>query len=268
MTTLIIIAILGVLYLGVRWFEWSNAFKPSKRMDADPSSIGLEFEDVIFYAEDGCRLHGWWLPHESARGTVIYCHGNAGNISTRLDVCQGLCSLGLNVFIFDYRGYGKSRGFPTERGLQLDAAAAYEVARARYEDDDNPPVVIYGASLGGSVAAYLAGKLPARGLIIEGGFTSAIDVGERWYPWLPISAIAKYRFDARAHVATLDIPKLFSHSNIDAVIPPDLGAELFKAAANPKRFVPLVGEHGEAGWLDTPHYLTELRQFIDTVLPA
>ena len=258
----IVFVIIGLVWLGIRWFEWSHLFKPQKKMEGDPESVGLAFEDVPFYASDGCRLAGWWIPAEAARGTVIYCHGNAGNISTRLEVCTGLHGLGVNVFMFDYRGYGASKGWPGEQGLYLDAAAAYEVVRARYQDIDDPPVIAYGASLGGAVAAHMAAEKSARGLIIEGGFTSSVDVGERWYPWLPISALARYRFDTRARVAALTIPKLFAHSSRDQIISSDLGGALFSAAAHPKKFVTLSGEHGEAGWIDTPHFYTELQQFI------
>lgn len=268
LTPILVLGAFAALYAGVRWFEWSQTFRPSRRMEADPTLAGLPCENVIFYAEDGVRLNGWWIPRDDARGTILYCHGNAGNISTRLDVIAGLHSLDVNVFVFDYRGYGLSKGIPSEQGLYRDARAAYEVVRARYEDVEQPPVIIYGASLGGAVAANLACERPARGLVIEGGFTSSIDVGERWFPLLPIRAIARYRFDTRGRVSGLAIPKLFAHSSVDQVIPYDIGGELYKAAAAPKQFVPLNGEHGEAGWLDTPHFLTELRRFVEENLPV
>lgn len=259
---------LGAVYGGVRLFEWRNMFKPSRRMEGDPGDVGLAFEDVLFFAEDGTRLFGWWIPHPEATGTIIYCHGNAGNISTRLNVCAGLHQLKVNVFIFDYRGYGHSRGIPGEIGLARDARAAFEVVRAKYDDDETPPVIIYGASLGGSVAVGLAAEKPARGLILEGAFTSSVDVGERWFPWLPIRAMARYRFDALSKIMALPIPKLIAHSPRDQVIPFDLGGQLFAAAPEPKTFVSLAGEHGEAGWEQTPHYLSELHQFVAKTFPS
>lgn len=261
------VATIALLYAGVRWFEWAQTFHPRKAFDPDPEPNLPSREDISFYAEDGTKLHGWWFANENARGTVIYCHGNAGNISTRWDVYKGLLNLGLNVFAFDYRGYGKSRGLPREKGLYRDARAAYEVVRAKYEDDENPPVIVYGASLGGAVAATLASEKPVRGLIIEGGFTSSLDVGERWFPGIPIKLILNYKFDAGKLVSTLDIPKLISHSTIDKVIPHDLGVKLYDAASQPKTFVTLNGEHGEAGWQDTPHYFTELKIFVDRIFP-
>lgn len=256
----------SALYGFMRWFEWRHIFKPERTMEADPGKAGLPFEDVWFVAEDGCRLHGWWIPHPDANGTVLYCHGNAGNISTRMDVCTGLHSLGVHVFIFDYRGYGRSRGIAGEQGLYRDARAAFEVVRARHGDVEDPPVIVYGASLGGAVAAHLVTEKPARGLVLEGTFNRSVEVGKRWYPWLPIRAISSYRFDSQSKLATLAMPKLFAHSPEDEVIPCDLGAKLYASAAGPKRFVTLSGAHGEAGWMKTPLFLTELRRFVGETL--
>jgi uncharacterized protein len=268
MSPLLVIALCcAAIYGGVRLFEWRNTFRPSRRMEGNPADVGLEFEEVPFFAEDGARLYGWWIPHPEANGTILYCHGNAGNISTRLNVCTGLHQLKTNVFVFDYRGFGFSRGIPGEIGLARDARAAYEVVRAHYDDAEEPPVIIYGASLGGAVAVGLAAERPAYGLILEGAFTSSIDVGERWFPWLPIRAIARYRFDALSKIMALKIPKLMAHSPIDRVIPFDLGSQLFASAPEPKRFMSLVGEHGEAGWEQTPQFFTELTRFVTEILP-
>jgi fermentation-respiration switch protein FrsA (DUF1100 family) len=258
---------IGLIYGGVRLFEWRNVFHPSRRMEGDPGDVGLAFEEVPFFAEDGTRLYGWWIPHPEATGTILYCHGNAGNISTRLNVCAGLHQLKVNVFIFDYRGYGHSRGWPGEIGLSRDARAAYEVVRARYDDADEPPVIIYGASLGGSVAVALAAEKPSLGLILEGAFTSSIDVGEYWFPWLPVRLIARYRFDALSKIMAMHIPKLIAHSPRDRVIPFDLGNQLFNAAPQPKTFVSLDGEHGEAGWEQTPRFFSELHRFVAENVP-
>lgn len=262
----VVLAGLGAsLYFGIRWFERRHLFKPRRKIEATPGQAGLEFEEVDFFAADGKRLHGWWIPATDARGTVLYCHGNAGNISTRIDVYTGLNQLGVNIFTFDYRGYGESRGSPDEDGLYADARAAFEVVRERYEDADAPPVVLYGASLGGSVAAQLATEQRVRGLIIEGGFTSAIDVGERWFPQLPVRSLARYRFDAAGKLMALPTPKLFAHSRGDEVIPWEIGQELFRVAAEPKQFVALQGRHGEAGWRESPAFYNELKVFLAKV---
>lgn len=256
----------AALYGAFRWFEWRQTFHPSRAMEGDPSGVGLAFENVVFFAEDGVKLHGWWIPHPDAAGAILYCHGNAGNISTRLGVAEGLHRLGVNVFMFDYRGYGLSRGVPGEQGLYRDARAAYEVVRARYEDAEHPPVIVYGASLGGAPAVRVAAEKSVRGLVIEGGFPTSIDVAERWYPFLPASMLARYRFDSASLIMGLAMPKLIAHSHRDQVIPYDLGVQLHQIAAHPKHFITLQGDHGEAGWEDTPAYFSELQRFVQQTL--
>lgn len=254
-------------WLALRWFEQRSVYAPSRRLDATPRDVGLDYEDVEFVAEDNARLHGWWIPHPAARGTLLYCHGNGLNIANRVTICRDLHTLGVNIFIFDYRGYGLSRGWPTERGLYRDARAAYEVVRARYDDAEEPPVIVYGASLGAAVAAQLALDKPVRGVIFEAGFTSAVDVGERLFPWLPVRLLATQRYDAAARVARLTVPKLFAHSRRDPLIPFDLGKALFDAAAQPKEFFELTGGHDEGGWYETPAFWQTLAAFVDRVLP-
>lgn len=261
----LIVAVAGT-YIAIRLFERRQLFQPRRAMEITPDQAGIDYEPVDFVAADGVRLHGWWMPVENARGTILYCHGNAGNIGTRMDVYEGLRALGVNVFAFDYRGYGKSRGKASEDGLYEDARAAYEVVRERYDDADFPPVILYGASLGGAVAAQLASERNCRGLIIEGGFTSAIEVGERWFPWLPVRALARYRFDAQGKVMALRVPKLFAHSRHDEVIPFEIGRQLFVSAADPKAFVELEGIHGEAGWQESPAFHDSLKSFTGKVL--
>jgi len=260
-----VMAVAG-MYGGLRLFERHQLFQPRRAIESTPDQAGLEYEPVDFVAADGVRLHGWWIPADGARGTILYCHGNAGNISTRMDVYKGLHALGVHVFAFDYRGYGKSRGLTTEHGMYEDARAAYEVVRERYDDADSPPVIMYGASLGGAVAAQLASERKVSGLIIEGGFTSAIEVGESWFPALPVRALATYRFDTVGKVMALRIPKLFAHSRNDEVIPFDIGKRLFAAASEPKQFVELQGIHGEAGWQESPAFHASLKTLVGKVL--
>ncbi|MCS6770767.1 MAG: alpha/beta hydrolase [Kiritimatiellae bacterium] len=255
-----------VVWLGLRWFEWRNLYAPSRVIDSTPQDVGLDFEDVEFVAEDGVRLHGWWIPHPAARGTILYCHGNGLNIANRVGICRDLHALGVNLFIFDYRGYGQSKGFPSEKGTYRDARAAYEVVRARYDDAENPPVIVYGVSLGAAIAAQLAMDKPVRGAILEAGFTSVVDVGERLFPWLPVRWVAVNRYDAAERVARLTVPKLFASSRDDQLIPFDLGYALFTAAAEPKQFYELRGSHDEGGWNQTPGYWPVLSAFIDSVL--
>ena len=257
---------LGAVWAYLRFFEWRNLYYPAHEIDATPSVFGLQYEDVNFISEDGRMLHGWWIPHPQARGTVLHCHGNAGNIGDRAWMAADLYRLKVNVFLFDYRGYGESRGLPTEQGTYRDARAAYEVVRAKYRDEESPPVVLHGQSLGGAVAIQLALDKPVRGLIVESSFSSVVDMGEKLYPLLPIKWFCRFRYDSVSKVPGLNIPKLFAHSPQDDLIPYDLGEKLYRAAAEPKDFVVLQGSHNDAGWTLTPAYWRAVETFLDRVL--
>lgn len=256
------------LWAYLRYFEWRNLYLPDRRMVATPKAAGLDYEEVTFVAEDGRLLHGWWIPHPNARGTVIHCQGNAGNRGGRLWVAADLHRLRVNVFLFDYRGYGESRGWPTEQGTYRDARAAYEVVRARYADSDNPPVIVHGQSLGGAVAIQLACDKPVRGLIAESTFSSTVDIGEALYPMLPVRWFCHYRYDSAAKVGRLTMPKLFAHSRTDDLIPFELGQRLFAAAAEPKQFCEMTGGHNDTGWESNGEYWRRVEEFVDRTLPA
>ena len=261
--------LLGVLVLAVlcvRLLEWKSLYCPTRELEATPALYNLTFEDIAFVAEDGVVLHGWWLPHENARGTVLHCHGNGGNISHRLALAGDLHRLGVNVFLFDYRGYGRSRGWPSERGLYRDAQAAYEFVRVQYGDAENPPIVLHGQSLGGAVAAQLALAKPVRGLILESAFTSIPDMAARLYPWLPVRLLCASRFDTLDKVRRIACPKLLAHSIQDEMIPYTLGRQLFDAAAPPKRFCALTGGHNDAGWAASAEYRRALEEFLRETL--
>jgi fermentation-respiration switch protein FrsA (DUF1100 family) len=256
----------GAVWAYLRFFEWRNLYHPAHKIEVTPSEFGLQYEDVNFMSEDGRALHGWWIPHAQARGTVIHCQGNAGNIGDRAWMAADFHRLNVNVFLFDYRGYGESRGLPTEQGTYRDARAAYEVVRAKYQDQESPPVVLHGQSLGGAVAIQLALDKPVRGLIVESAFSSVIDMGQKLYPLLPIKWFCHFRYDSASKVSRLHIPKLFAHSRRDDLIPYDLGEKLYHNAAQPKEFVILEGSHNEAGWMLTPAYWRAIEQFLDRLL--
>ena len=262
------IVALGAAYLMARYFEWRNVYYPSRELLATPEEAGLDFEEVDFITEDGRLLYGWWIPHPQARGTVIHCHGNAGNIGDRVELAGDLHRLRVNVFLFDYRGYGLSRGLPTEKGTYADVRAAYEVARARHNDSDAPPIVVHGQSLGGAVAIQLALDKPVRGLVIESTFTSVAEMARRLYPRLPLHRLVRFRYDSLAKISRVSAPKLFAHSRTDDLIPFEMGRRLFEAAPEPKEFVALTGGHNEAGWHTSPDYWLALQRFVDRVLPA
>ena len=267
---MIIPVLLGILvvlfaYVGFLLFERSRVFKPTLAVDADPTSEGLAFEETHFVAEDGALLHGWWIEAEGARATVLYFHGSAGNIADRIETAKALHRLGLHIFLFDYRGYGRSKGFASEQGTYRDARAAYEVVRAKYADTNEPPVVLYGRSLGAAVAMHLAGERHTLGIVIEAAFTSIPDLGSELYPALPVRRFGRIKYESLSRIRRLHMPKLIAHSRDDIFISPEHGQRLYEAAPEPKRFAELRGAHGDPGWIHTPGYWEILDTFIANI---
>jgi hypothetical protein len=262
------IILLLAAWLFLRWFEWKNLYYPAREIRITPEDLRLAYEEIEFLTEDGHTLHGWWFPCKHARGTILVCHGNAGNIGDRVWMAGDLLRLGVNVFLFDYRGYGRSRGIATEKGLYRDARAAYEVVRARYNDMDDPPVIVYGRSLGAAVAVQLAADKPVRGLIAESTFTSVVDMAGHLYPVLPVGLLCHDRYDSIRKVDRLKMPKIFAHSRGDTLIPYAMGRALYEKAAPPKRFYELTGDHNDSGWMQSSGYWRGLEQFVHEVFGA
>ena len=196
--------VVGVIFffVWVRYIERNNIYFPTREISSTPETAGLAFEDVYLKTEDGKLLHGWFVPNEKAKFTVIFCHGNGGNISHRLEKLAFLYRLGLSAFIFDYRGYGKSEGIPSEAGLYKDGEAAYDylVGKRRVSGDS---VIVYGESLGGAVAIHLAANRKVKALITEDTFSSIKDMSKIVYPFVPTFFISS-KFDSAS--TSLDVP--------------------------------------------------------------
>jgi pimeloyl-ACP methyl ester carboxylesterase len=254
--------------LTIRHFERSQLYRPHRDLAADPRAAGLDFEDVEFVAEDGVRLHGWWIPSPGARGTVVYCHGNGENVGDLVPVAVELARLGANVFLFDYRGYGRSAGRPSEQGTYRDARAAYEVVRARYADAEAPPVVAMGHSLGAAVALQLALDKPVRGLVLESAFASTVRMSREVFPRLPAETFVRYRYDNAAKGPRVSVPLLSAHSPQDEVVPVDQGRDVHRRVPGPKRWVDLRGGHNDFHWETSPGYRAAVGAFLADVLPA
>jgi len=263
---LLVVALLVLSLVGWRWFEWSQLYHPRRSWAHHPEEMGRSWEEVEFVAEDATRLHGWWFPAPEAIGTVLYCHGNGENVGDLLWVAEDLVRWGVNVFLFDYRGYGRSRGWPTERGTYRDARAAFEVVRARHDDREDPPVVALGRSLGGAVAAQLALEKPLRGLILESTFASIPAMGRVLYPRLPVDRLCRYRYDTLSKMPRIRVPVLMAHSPEDGLIPLEQAERLYAAAPVPAGFVHLSGNHEAAGWRNSPAYEAALRDFLKKTL--
>ena len=232
-----------------------------------PSS-GLVFrEDVHFIADDGVRLHGWYVSSTGAKATLLWFHGNAGNITHRLDNIEMLKPLNLDIFIFAYRGYGKSEGEPNEEGIYLDSQAAYDWL-VKVKKIIPQKIILFGRSLGGVCAVEVASKNPAAGIILESTFPSAGKMARTIFPVLPLGWAIKSRFDAIGKVPNLKLPKLFLHGTRDEIVPYKLGRQLFSAAAEPKIFYDIQGAgHNDTFLVGGAGYFNAIEKFIKSIIP-
>jgi len=255
-----------LLVLMLRWFEHGQVYHPDRVLTATGAELGRPFEDVRFQASDGVELNGWFFPAATnsprARLAVLLCHGNAGNISHRLEACAALLATGVNVFVFDYRGYGRSQGRPSEEGTYRDAQAAYRWLRQRSFPGAN--IIAYGESLGGGVAAELAVREPVGGLILQSTFTSVTDMGAELFPWLPVRWLATIHYDTRSKLPRLKVPVLVMHSAADEMIGFRHGQRNYAAANEPKLFWELRGDHNDP-LADTRHFIAGLEKFLNLV---
>ena len=249
-------------------FENKIIFHPSRYPEGfwDPASVGVPAQDIYFTAEDGVKLHGWFLPAKNAVATLLWFHGNAGNLSHRLDNIQRLTPLNLNIFIFDYRGYGRSEGEPDEQGIYMDSQAAYnKVLTMDWVSIES--LFLFGRSLGGICAVETAVNNPARGLILESVFTSASDMSRKVFPLIPLGWALRSRLDAVGKVPHLQLPKLFLHGTQDEIVPYDLGRKLFDHAGEPKTFYDIEGAgHNDTYILGGRGYFNALNRFITETL--
>lgn len=248
---------------GVRYMERHSLYFPMKEILTKPDMIGIAYEDVYFETNDGLKLNGWFVPVEDGYYTILFSHGNAGNISHRMEKLLMLHNLNLNVFIYDYRGYGKSEGRPSETGLYKDIMAAY---RYLTERRGIPPdrIILYGESLGGAVAIELALRKDVRALITEGTFTSIKDMAEMVFPFVPYSVFSP-KFDSLSKIQKIDCQKLIMHSIEDEIVPFSFGERIYKYAREPKEFCMLKGSHNTA-FLDSQEgYKNTIRAFIKSL---
>ena len=261
----------SALFLGLMLllfvFQEKMVFFPGKRLGDTPEAAGLHYEDVYLVTDDDVKIHGWYVPHPDAQATLLFFHGNAGNLSHRLESISIFHDIGLAVFIIDYRGYGRSEGRPTERGTYRDAMAAwnYLVGERRLRPDD---IIVFGRSLGGAVAAALAAKVTPAAVILESTFTSIKDLGKHYYPYLPVSWIARIHYPVDKYITSFKCPVLVIHSNQDEVVPARLGQRLFDSAPEPKMFLPVSGDHNNGFLLSRDVYVKGIQRFLQTYLDA
>ncbi len=230
----------GFLLVGTMLMENSLIYFPSVYPDGIWEPPGLEFEDAWFESVDGTKLHGWYVPQQHPRAFVLIAHGNAGNLSHRYELLQRLAALGVSSMIFDYRGYGRSAGVPSEAGILADARAARRWLAKRAGIDEHQ-IVLMGESLGGGVMVDLAASDGARALVLENSFTSLPDVAAFHYPWLPVRTLMRTRMASIDKIGKFHGPLLQVHGDADTIIPLALGQRLFAAANEPKTFVAIPG---------------------------
>lgn len=256
------VAVLTVLAYAA---QESLVFFPDRTLRATPAVVELPFEDVRLTTGDGVGLGAWWVGPEPARGAVVFAHGNAGNISDRLDAIKLFVDLDLAVLAFDYRGYGTSAGKPSEEGTYRDMEAAVQhvvtvrgIARER--------TVYYGESLGGAVALATALRFPPAALVLESTFASVRAMAAVHYPFVPGFLATRVRYDSLARVRNLRCPLLVLHGPRDTIVPYRMGRELFDAAPSSKAFADLEGDHNDGGLAVSPAARAALRTFLDTYL--
>jgi len=247
----------ALLYLGQRRL----VYFPTRATVATPDMWGLAYEEVWLRTSDGVKLHGWFVPAEGARAYVVFCHGNAGNISHRLESLEIFHKLGLATLVFDYRGYGRSEGRPTEEGTYRDAEAAWDYLVGE-RGVAQEKVVVFGRSLGGPIAAHLAATREPGALILESTFTSAPEVAQRMLPIFPARWLCRIEYPTAEFVAGVRCPVLVVHSPEDELIAWRFGRGVFEVAREPKEFLEISGTHNEGFLTSGRTYVEGLDRFL------
>lgn len=268
--SIVITALVAYVLIALAMFAFQSRLiflpnVPSRALGPGPDSIGLDFESVQFTTDDGVKLHGWYVPAEEPRGVVLFFHGNAGNISHRLETIWILNQLTLSTLIFDYRGYGQSEGTTDEEGTYRDGQAGWRYLTEERGIAAND-IVIFGRSLGAAIAAHTAKQNAPGAVILESAFTSAPDMAAYLYPWLPARQLARIRYPTDAYVQDIKSPLLVIHSPDDELIPFRQGQEIFALASRPKQFLQIRGSHNDGFLLTGQRYTDGLDAFLTDAL--
>lgn len=245
-------------------FQHSQVFVPDHYPNGiwDPVPFGLPAEDVFFPSEDGVALHGWWMPHPKPLATLMYCHGNTGSLAHRIGVFRFLRRLKVSLFAFDYRGFGRSAGEPSEKGVLQDVRAAYDQLTGPLAQSDDRLVVV-GHSLGGAVAIDLALHRRPAGLVVQSSFTDLREMARSLFPQVPMHLACRNGFRSIDKVGRLTLPKLFVHGTGDGTVPFRMGQALYQAAAAPKEFLAIErAGHNDLQSHGGLAYLRRLSRFV------
>jgi fermentation-respiration switch protein FrsA (DUF1100 family) len=256
---------LGALGFARAHFQNRRLFSPERYPSGDwrPVARGFEALDCWFPSEGGLQLHGWWIPRRNARATLLYCHGNSGSLGLGVRVLRHFAALEANLFAFDYRGYGRSEGKPSELGLFQDARAAFRHLAGSLGQDPRS-VVLFGHSLGGAVAIDSALDLPVAGLVVQASFTDVRGMARSLFPRLPMHWLARNQFRSIDKIPRIAVPKLFIHGRQDETVPFAMGCQLYEAAQGEKLLVAIDGGgHNDLHLRGGQRYLDSLQSFLD-----
>lgn len=240
----------GLLVIAVMLyrFEHSQVYHPTRDAEYTPEDVGRPAEEVWLTAAGGPRLHAWFFAADKgsarARFALLFCHGNGGNLTSRPGYYRAILETGVNLLTFDYRGYGRSDGEPSEHGTYADAQAAYQWLRTRGFAPEQ--ILVWGESLGGGIASHVAATLPVGGLALQSTFTSIPDIGAELFPWLPVRLLSRISYDTHGRLPGITCPVVILHSRTDSTIRFSHGERNFAAAREPKAFIELEGEHNDA----------------------
>lgn len=252
--------LLGVMYV----FQNKLIFLPSSKLIVTPGQAGLRAEDVWIKTTDGEQLHGWFFPNEEAEYVVVMSHGNAGNISGRIDIAKLLNGVGVSILLYDYRGYGQSSGKPTEKGVYTDVESVVNYLKAEKGFSERQ-MIMYGRSMGGAVASYAAMKFDVSGLVLDSAFKNLKAMVKDLYPFVP-SSLARYELPTEEYLKEVSgIPVMIMHSPNDSIVGFSHGQHLYRIAKEPKRFVELRGGHNENFHVSTDIHNREWRKFLQLI---
>ena len=270
MATVVVIIVL--FFVSATWYvvrgQSKYIYHPDKNIASTPASVGLEFEDLALDTEDGETIRAWFVPcmvnGMSAEQTVLLCHGNAGNMGDRVRSLQTFNKLGFNTLVFDYRGFGESSGNPTEKGTYIDGMTCWDylVDKRKVRSQD---IIIFGRSLGGAVACWLAAHADPSALVLESTFASIPAMAHEMFPFIPVKIFCRFKYDTVNNITNIHCPVMVSHSKVDSVLPYKQGLMVFEAASEPKQFVEIMGDHNDGGLDSNPHYQVELVKFLQRI---
>jgi len=256
-----LVAIYLVVVFAFYWLQTGLIHYPSTNLDTHPGEHDFEHEDVYIDSDESAKLHGWFIPHPNPRYTLVFYHGNAGNISDRIDSFKIFHDLGLSIFIYDYRSYGISTGELAEDKMYHDAETAWKYLT---ETRNVPPekIIVFGRSLGGAMASWVASKHKPAGLIMESAFTSIPNMARLYYNWLPTQYMVRWYYNSLSRMDEVTSPVLFIHSRSDTLIPFAESQKLYEATQSRKEFLEIIGDHNDGFLQSGEIYTNGLDKFI------